>query len=81
MPALLYKMTSTGTFTSLHSFVSATDGANVGVLTLATDGNFYGETQQGGASNCGTIFKLTTAGVFSVLYTFDGTHGCTPGFT
>jgi uncharacterized repeat protein (TIGR03803 family) len=37
----------------------------------ASDGNFYGITRGGGRYNGGTVFKLTPAGIFSVLYSFD----------
>src|SRR6266852_9524913 len=32
----------------------------------------------GGASNLGTVFRVTMAGVETVLYDFDGTHGASP---
>ena len=35
------------------------------------DGNFYGTTTLGGASNCGTIFKITPGGSLNVFYSFD----------
>jgi uncharacterized repeat protein (TIGR03803 family) len=75
---VLFKVTSSGTFTLLHSFVSATDGANPGVLMLATDGNMYGVTATGGANNCGTLFKVSQAGVLSTVYNFVSTTGCNP---
>jgi len=40
-------------------------------LRLA-DGNFYGTTTSGGANNLGTIYKMTPAGVQTVLYSFAG---------
>ncbi len=49
-------------------------------LVHATDGDFYGTTFQGGASNYGTIFKITAAGAFTSLYSFTGgTDGRYPG--
>src|SRR5258708_6860047 len=50
-----------------------------GGLTLGTDGNYYGATQNGGTTgNNGTVFKLTPAGVATALYNFtgasDGSH-------
>jgi len=49
-------------------------------LVQATDGNFYGATQIGGASTncsygCGTIFKITPGGTLTTLHSFDGTDG------
>ena len=42
-------------------------------LVQASDGNFYGTTQQPG-----TVFKITPAGVLTSLYTFDGSDGLYP---
>ena len=39
-------------------------------LIQATDGNFYGTTASGGPSDLGTIFKLTPAGVTTVVHAF-----------
>jgi uncharacterized repeat protein (TIGR03803 family) len=38
---------------------------------LGTDGSFYGMTQRGGTADAGTIFRITPAGVFTVLKHFD----------
>lgn len=76
---VVYKLTSTGTYTVLHDFGASTDGANPGVLMLANDGNMYGVTNSGGSNNCGTLFKVTQAGAFSVLYNFVNSSGCNPG--
>jgi len=62
----------------LHSLNGTSDGKQPFVVTLANDGNFYAATQSGGSSGCGTIFKVTQAGGFSVIYNFDNTHGCNP---
>jgi uncharacterized repeat protein (TIGR03803 family) len=81
----IFKITTTGTLTTLHSF-DLTDGAGPsGGLIQATDGNFYGMTYYGGASNsnctsgtCGTIFKITAAGALTTLHIFDYTDGANP---
>jgi uncharacterized repeat protein (TIGR03803 family) len=61
-----------GTETILHAFGSrSTDGANPkSSLIQDASGNFYGSTIAGGAYSFGTVFKLTTAGVETVLYSF-----------
>ena len=68
--------------TLLYSFgASANDGENgVGSLLLANDGNFYGVTSGGGAYGAGTVFRLTPAGVETVLYSFgaSATDGQSP---
>jgi uncharacterized repeat protein (TIGR03803 family) len=48
-------------------------------LVQGTDGNFYGTTYLGGGpTNSGIVFKVTTAGVLTVLHEFSGTDGRTP---
>jgi len=52
------------------------DGSNPQALILAPDGNFYGPTSGGGANNgTGTVFKITSTGGLTTLYTFTGTDG------
>jgi len=55
----VFKITPAGTLTTLHSF-SSTDGASPNAtLVQATNGNFYGTTDNGGTNNYGTVFKIT----------------------
>ena len=73
---VVFKITTSGVFTVLHSFTPATDGGTPnGGLVQGTDGNFYGATQLGGTKNHGTLYRITPAGVFTKLYSFDGTGG------
>jgi uncharacterized repeat protein (TIGR03803 family) len=71
----IFKITPSGTFTSLHSF-QITDGQAPRSLVQGTDGNFYGITLEGGSgsvcgtSGCGTLFKMTPSGTLTVLYSF-----------
>ena len=79
----VFKITPTGTLTTLYSFCpnggECTDGAdpNAG-LVQATDGDFYGTTTDGGAYGDGTIFKITPTGAVTALHSFDGTDGKFP---
>lgn len=75
----IFKITATGTFTTLSSFaaLSGTDNKTNSVgaspiagLIQATDGNFYGTATKGGANGNGTIFRVTTTGTVTLLYTF-----------
>jgi len=72
----------TGTESLLYSFTGgAMDGVNPwGGLIQANDGNLYGVTSSGGASNHGTVFKITPGGSESLLYSFAGgpTDGAHP---
>ncbi len=78
----VFKITPGGTETMLYSFAGGTaDGANPeSNLIQDSDGNFYGTTYLGGASNEGTVFKLTPDGTETVLYSFAGgtTDGANP---
>ncbi len=47
-------------------------------LTLGNDGNFYGTTDEGGSSGFGTVFKVTTNGLFTPLVSFNGNNGAYP---
>jgi len=70
----VYKATPSGVITVLHDFAAGVLDGNlpVGTLVQGNDGNFYGMTYAGGASNLGTIFKISKTGNFSLLYSFKG---------
>src|ERR1700687_1175173 len=60
----------------VHSFAGGADGVSpYAGLVLATDGNFYGTTSSGGASNVGTVFKMTPNGTVTILHAFTGADG------
>lgn|GEM_PF-3329160 len=74
---------ATGTVTSLMSFTGTT-GTVLGTspytnLVLGSDGAMYGTTINGGASGFGTLYSLTTGGVFTSLVSFTGSSGAAPG--
>jgi uncharacterized repeat protein (TIGR03803 family) len=52
--------------------IVASDGAYPVSSLINIGGTLYGMTNIGGASDYGTIFKLTTAGAETVLYSFQG---------
>jgi len=78
----VFRITTNGVLTSLYSFGAVTnskgtplDGANpAGPLAQGPDGNFYGTTEYGGATNTGTIFVITPAGALTTLYVFGPTN-------
>ncbi len=81
----VYQLTPGGVLTTLYSFCSVggsacTDGDTPnGALALGSDGNLYGTTFQGGANNEGTVFKITTGGALTTLYSFCSLAGCADG--
>ncbi len=80
---IIYRITSAGKLTILHSFCSEAncdDGASpTSGLIQGTDGNLYGTTLGGGANNSGTIFKISLSGSFSVFYPLCSEAYCTDG--
>jgi uncharacterized repeat protein (TIGR03803 family) len=73
----IYKITSSGVLTVLHTFIDNPDGAGpVSGVILGKDGNFYGVTQFGGTNSDGrvgegTFFKMTPAGIVTILHSFN----------
>jgi uncharacterized repeat protein (TIGR03803 family) len=82
---VIFKITPAGKLTVLHNINGTTDGGNPSAgLVQATDGNFYGANENFGAASsgcpngCGTLFKITPKGSYTILYNFDGTTGSSP---
>ena len=80
----VFRITPSGSLTTLHSFSNVLDGATPSApLLLASDGNFYGTTVGGGQGSFGnfqgTIFKITPNGTFTLLYTFCNLSACDDG--
>ena len=84
------RITPDGTVTILHTFemnstTLASDGYGPSSLIEAPDGMLYGTTIYGGSSGYGTIFRVSTTGTFTTLYTFpaddsgNAPNGAYPG--
>ena len=80
---LLFALESAGangqTLTNLYSFSPGDNFWRSAELVQGSDGNFYGTTAGGGASNYGSVFRISLSGSFSNLYSFgsspnDGIH-------
>jgi uncharacterized repeat protein (TIGR03803 family) len=78
----VFKITPSGTLTTLHSFAGyPTDGGNPDAgLVLATNGDLYGTTYEGEASDAGAVFKITPGGTLKILYSFCSQINCTDGY-
>jgi uncharacterized repeat protein (TIGR03803 family) len=75
----VFKVTLAGVKTTLYLFQGGNDGVTPGgPLVSGTDENFYGVTAGGVTSAganpyyCGAVFKITPAGVLTVLHDFLG---------
>jgi len=70
----IFRITTAGVFTVLHSFVPSTEGnSSESGLVLAKDGLFYGIT---GTNS--RFYKITKGGAFTILRTFTYTDGTNP---
>ena len=66
----VFRITANGKLTTLHSFDGGADGEfPYAGLVQATDGNFYGTTNDGGMYY-GTVFKITPTGKLTTLASF-----------
>jgi len=79
----VFKITPTGTLTTLYSFCSikaCPDGYDpVAGLVQAGNGDFYGTNRNdGGGHDDGTIFKITPSGTLTTLQGFNFTDGDHP---
>lgn len=71
----IFKITSSGNLTTLHSF-NDTDGCfPVTPLIQASDGNLYGTTPSGSAG----IFRISLNGTFTTVYKFCSLSNCSDG--
>jgi uncharacterized repeat protein (TIGR03803 family) len=73
--------TPPATYTDLYNFDSKTAARPDGGLTLASDGNFYGTTYDGGTSDLGTVFRFNPSSkptAINVLHNFKGSDGQNP---
>jgi uncharacterized repeat protein (TIGR03803 family) len=67
----------TGALTVLYNFGSIqNDGSDpVSGLVQGSDRQFYGTTSLGGANNSGTLFKISSDGTYTQLYSFPVVSG------
>lgn len=75
----VFKLDSTGHETILHSFTCCTDGEfPTAGLTWDGNGSLCGTTYGGGDSGEGTVFRLDTTGMETILHSFVGHDGESP---
>jgi uncharacterized repeat protein (TIGR03803 family) len=75
----LFRLTPSGVFTHLYAFGGGDDGGNpLASLVQGSDGNLYGTASTGGSNGVGTVFSLSTNGLFTPLWSFNATNGSYP---
>lgn len=69
----IFKLSAGGEFSVLHSFTGGADGRDpeAGLAIDPSTGDLYGTTTGGGSTGWGGVFRLTSAGQFSVLHDFN----------
>lgn len=70
----IYRLTSDGVLTTIHSFSPAEGRASTAPLLQGADGSFYGVTRAIDPGNGVTIFKLTSEGEFSIVHSFNAVN-------
>lgn len=81
----VFKVTRGGAETVFYTFQGGSDGEEpLAGLIVDSSGNFYGTTLLGGdtsacSQGCGTVFKISSSGVETILYGFHaGSDGASP---
>lgn len=78
----VFKLSPAGQLILLYNFTDGYDGCQPsGPLVRDGNGNLYGTASSGGTPlgyGNGTVFKITPAGRFSVIYSFNGPDGADP---
>ena len=81
----VYGTTSDGTIwkyspsAGLTTFSAPSGTTGLNRVVFDSQGNLWGSTSGGGIGGNGTIFELTTAGVFNTVFEFSGANGANPG--
>lgn len=75
----VFKITTSGTLTTLHSFISSDAAWPYSALLQVSNGIFLGTSFEGGASNGGTVYEVTASGLVTTLYSFCAQTRCSDG--
>ena len=69
----LFAGAQSATLANLYSLNASTDGSTpYGNLVQGPDGNYYGTAARDGVNGNGTVFRVSPKGVYTVLYSFQG---------
>jgi uncharacterized repeat protein (TIGR03803 family) len=75
----VFKITPSGTVTTLHTFGGSDGSQPLAGLVQATNGDFYGTTYMGGSEGKGEVFKIAPSGAVTTLHSFCSQSRCTDG--
>ncbi len=82
----VFRLSPAGAFKLIYAFQGSTGGCTTfdggqpdGKLLLASNGDFYGVTNQGGCFAGGTAFRISGAGKYGQIHVFQGNNGTTDG--
>jgi uncharacterized repeat protein (TIGR03803 family) len=72
----VFRLARNGKLTVLHTFHGVADGATPepDLLLDTTSGNLYGAASQGGISESGVVFKISSIGKYAILHRFTGAN-------
>jgi len=73
----VFRLSPSGSFSVVRQLVSEPFKPAGGVLK-ARDGNFYGVTSGGGAAGCGTLYRLSADGDYTLLHDLSPAEGQSP---
>jgi uncharacterized repeat protein (TIGR03803 family) len=74
-PPFLFSLTTSGTYTLLHNFVTGSDGTEPNArMAMDRGGNMFGTTPTGGQNGAGTLWEYSAEGAFTVPHAF-GANG------
>jgi uncharacterized repeat protein (TIGR03803 family) len=81
-----FRLTPSGVTTSLYSFCPEASSCPSGrgpayTLTQGADGSFYSVTRGGGANSEGVVYKISSTGAYSAIYSFCAKASCADGST
>lgn len=75
----VFRFSTNGTLTTLARFDGNNSGSSpVCPLLIDTNGNLFGTTPISGPGFHGTVFRVSTNAVLTILTSFNGTNGSTP---
>jgi uncharacterized repeat protein (TIGR03803 family) len=73
----VFRISPSGTYTTLYSFLSVPNDGKYpeAGLVQGSDGDLYGTTLRGGTNEHGTVFRISSSGSYTSLYSFLSVPG------